>query len=66
MRALNILCGISVLFTTLAFWHILHHHLAHSPHEAYHSLVFWAVALSTGAAGILSFMGGVFLLKRTR
>ncbi len=30
MRALNILCGISVLFTTLAFGHIIHHHLVNA------------------------------------
>jgi predicted DNA repair protein MutK len=66
MRALNILCGISVLFTTLAFWHIIHHHIVHSPHEAYRSLHFWAMVVPTACAGILSFVGGILLLKRPR
>jgi len=66
MRALNIFCGISVLFTTLAFWHIIHHHVIHSPHEAYHTLLFWALALPAACAGILSFIGGILLLMRTR
>jgi len=66
MRVLNILCGISVLFTTLAFWHIMHHHLVHASPEDFHTLIFWALVLSTGAAGILSFIGGILLLKRPR
>jgi len=64
MRALNILCGISVLFTTLAFFHIMHHHVGHASHEDVHTLLFWALVLGTGAAGILSFIGGILLLKR--
>jgi len=66
IRALNILCGISVLFTTLAFGHIMHHHMVHASHEDFHTLLFWALVLSTGAAGILSVIGGILLLKRPR
>ncbi len=66
MRALNILCGISVLFTTLAFWHIMHHHLVHASHEDFHTLLFWALALVAVSTGILSFIGGILLLKRSR
>ena len=64
MRSLSILSGISVLFTTLAFFHIMHHHIGHASHEDFHSLFFWPLVLGTGAAGILSFIGGILLLKR--
>ncbi|MGB7844825.1 MAG: hypothetical protein WBL63_04360 [Candidatus Acidiferrum sp.] len=66
MRILNILCGIAVLFTTLGYAHILHHHFHHEPHEAFHNPVFWAVALATASAGILSFIGAILLFKRAR
>jgi len=66
MRILNILCGITVLFTSLAYAHILHHHLSHSSHEAFHSPLFWLAIVLALAAGILSFIGGFLLLKRPR
>jgi hypothetical protein len=66
MRTPNILCGISVLFTTLAYAHLLHHHLVHSLSDAPHSPLFWAAYLPAVAAGILAFIGGCLLLKRIR
>ncbi len=60
------MCGICVLFTTLAFFHIIHHHVGHATPEDHHTLLFWALVLGSGAAGILSFVGGVLLLKRPR
>ena len=66
MRVLNILCGISVLFTTLAFGHIMHHHLVHASHEDFHTLLFWALVLLAACTGILSLIGGILLLKRSR
>lgn len=66
IRALNIVCGISVLFTTLAFAHIMHHHLVHASPEDFHTLLFWALALLAVCTGILSFIGGILLLKRPR
>ncbi len=66
MRALNILCGLCVLFTTLAFAHIMHHHIVHASHQDFHTPLFWVLVLSTGATGILSLVGGILLLKRPR
>jgi hypothetical protein len=66
MRILNIACGISVLFTTLAYAHLLHHHLSHSFSDATHSPLFWAAYIPAVAAGILAFIGGCLLLKRIR
>ena len=66
MRILNIISGICVLFTSLGYVHILHHHFVHSPHDAYRSPLFWAVVLLALIAGIFSFIGGILLLKRPR
>jgi hypothetical protein len=40
MRIFNILSGLAVLFTILAFRHLLHHHFLHAG-EALHSPLFW-------------------------
>ena len=63
MRALATLCGIAVLFTTLAYGHIIHHHLTHAAHA---DLAFWALMIPAIAAGILSLVGAFLLLKRAR
>jgi hypothetical protein len=34
MRALNVSCGIAVLFTSLAYAHLLHRYFINVPHEA--------------------------------
>lgn len=64
MRILNFLCGIAVLFATLAYAHLLHHHAMHThgPHHTGFMLaVFAAIVL-----GILSFIGGCLLLRQSR
>jgi hypothetical protein len=66
MRILNILSGLAVLFTTLAFAHLTHHHFLHASHDDVHN-----PALVTGMAtlvvvGILSFVGGCLLLRHGR
>jgi predicted lysophospholipase L1 biosynthesis ABC-type transport system permease subunit len=66
LRILNILCGISVLFTTLAYAHLLHHHLFHIAPDFHPGAAFWAASIPAVAAGILAFIGGCLLLKRTR
>jgi hypothetical protein len=64
MRTLNVFSGVAVLFTTLAYGHLLHHFFAHSPESAFHSAAFWAAMGAAGSAGILSFVGACLLLKR--
>jgi hypothetical protein len=64
MRILKISSGIAVLFTTLAYAHLLHHHFIHASSVDYHNPLFWLAILLAFAAGILSFIGGVLLLKR--
>jgi hypothetical protein len=66
MRILNIVSGVSVLFTTLAYGHLLHHYFAYATHDAYRNPRFWAAILAAGGAGTLSFIGGFLLLKRIR
>ena len=63
MRALHILSGIAVLFTSLGYAHLVHHFFTHSPHG---DLGFWTFMVPAIAAGILSFIGAFLLLKRTR
>jgi hypothetical protein len=67
MRALNIICGICVLFATLAYGHILHHHFMHSQDGgAQGGLLFWSLFLLAALAGLFSLIGGCLLLKRPR
>ena len=66
MRILNILCGISVLFTTLAYAHLLHHHLINAAPDFHPGAAFWAAYIPAVAAGILARIGGCPLLKRIR
>ena len=65
MRALNIICGICVLFATLAYGHILHHHFMRSADDG-RGLLFWSLFLLAAVAGIFSLIGGCLLLKRSR
>jgi len=66
MRILNFLSGLSVLFTTLAFAHLLHHFYVNAPHDVLHNPFFWTGMAVAIALGILSFMGGCLLLRRGR
>jgi len=67
MRILNILSGLAVLFTTLAFGHLVHHHLfVHASHEDAQHAAFWVGMTITVGVGILSFIGGCLLLRRGR
>ena len=66
MRILRILCGIAVLFTSLTYGHLLHHHVSHaSPHD-YHSPLYGVLFLLALCAGILSVIGALLLLKTPR
>jgi len=64
MRALRIACGVSVLFTTLAFAHLLHHHSTHAGPGDFHDPIFVIAFVAAVAAGVLSFIGAILLLMR--
>ena len=63
MRALKILSGIAVLFTTLHLVHAMHHFYSL---DAVHGLEFWAGMGIAGVIGIFSFIGGYLLLRSAR
>jgi hypothetical protein len=66
MRILNILSGVAVLLTTLAFGHLLHHYYLHAGAETVHDAGFLG-GMSVGVAVlVLSFVGGCLLLRRGR
>ena len=65
MRILNILSGLAVLFTTLAFAHLLHHYFLKAG-EAAHSPPF-LVGMGIGVVvDVFSFIGGCLLIRRGR
>lgn len=67
MRILNVVSGIAVLFTTLAFAHLLHHHFFYAAtHDDAHNPVFLAGMLLLMIVGVLSLIGGCLLLRRGR
>ena len=66
MKILRICCGVAVLFTTLAFAHLLHHHVLHASASDFRNPVFVLVFAAAVAAGILSLIGGCLLLKPNR
>ena len=61
MRILRICCGVAVLFTSLAYVHLVQHFTADAPFD--HRSVWDITALAIGA-GLLSFVGAFLLLKR--
>ena len=65
MRILNILSGLAVLFTTLAFAHLLHHYFLNAG-EAAHSPPFLAGMGIGVLVGVFSFIGGCSLIRRGR
>ena len=66
MRVLNILSGVAVLLTTLAYAHLLHHYFVNTPAESFHNPVFWVSFAFGVGVGIFSFIGGAMLLRRGR
>ena len=66
MRILNILSGIAVLLTTLAYGHLLHRYFVDSPRDAIHDPAFWASMAPAVVVGIFAFIGGCLLLRRGR
>jgi hypothetical protein len=66
MKILRICCGVAVLFTTLAFAHLLHHHVLQASSGDFRNPVFVLGFAAAVAAGILSLTGGCILLKPNR
>lgn len=66
MRMLNVLCGIAVLLTTLAYAHLLHHYFMDTSAESSQNPVFWVLFSFGVGVGIFSFIGGAMLLRRGR
>ena len=62
MRIVSIWSGLAVLFTTLAFGHLLHHYFVNEG-EAAHSPPFLAGMIIGGIVGIFSLIGGCLLLS---
>jgi len=65
MRTLRIVSGICVLFTTLAYAHLVHHHTTHASAQELHSMSFWALTILANLAGIFSLIAGYLLLRRS-
>jgi hypothetical protein len=66
MRILNLLSGVAVLLTTLAFGHLLHRYFMNAPPESLHEASF-VTGMAIGiTVGIFSFIGGCLLLRRAR
>jgi hypothetical protein len=66
MRILTFLSGIAVLFTTLAYAHIIHHILTVEVRGGGPSAGFWAAIVAACGVGILSLVGGCMLIRRAR
>jgi len=66
MRILNILSGIAVLFTTLAFAHLLHHFSTHAPHDSFRDPAFLGGMAAGVVVGLFAFIGACLLLRRGR
>jgi hypothetical protein len=65
MRALNIICGISILILSLHMAHAIHHFIGNSTHENY-GAVFVCLLIGGIAIDILSFIGGFLLILRRK
>ena len=63
MRTLQILSGIAVLLLALHFVHVLHHFFVETPHD---NPIFWAGMATAVVVEVLSFIGALMLLKRSR
>jgi len=66
MRILNLLSGVAVLLTTLAFGHLLHRYFVDAPHESLRDPGFVAGMITGVTVGIFSFIGGCLLVRRAR
>jgi hypothetical protein len=66
MRIFQFVCGLAVLFTTLAFGHLIHHFATHASDVGPPGAGFWAGIAAACVAGVLSLTGGCLLLRGAR
>ena len=66
MRLLHIICGIAVLLNALHLTHAIHHFSSAASSQDVQSPFFWAGIATAALVGILSFVGGILLLRRGR
>ncbi|HEX3470927.1 MAG TPA: hypothetical protein VHT28_07045 [Silvibacterium sp.] len=66
MRALSILSGIAILFTTLASGHLLIHLSHHASNQDIHSLGFLAGMAFAIVVEIFAFIGALLLFRSAR
>jgi hypothetical protein len=66
MKSVNVLSGVAVLLTTLAFGHLLHRYFVNALPEAVHDPAFMGGMAGGVVVGIFSFIGGCLLLRRGR
>jgi F0F1-type ATP synthase membrane subunit c/vacuolar-type H+-ATPase subunit K len=66
MRILNFLCGVAVLFTTLAYGHLIEHHTMHQAHSNEVHTGFVLLVVVAIVVGMLSLTGGLLLLQNSR
>jgi hypothetical protein len=63
MRILKFSCGVAVLFTSLAYAHLLHRYIIGATQD---HPISWAMMVPAMCTGILSFVGAFLLLKTSR
>ena len=64
MRILNILSGLAVLLTTLAFGHLLHHYFLHATAQHVRDPAFLGGMTAGVIVAVFSFIGGCLQLRR--
>jgi hypothetical protein len=63
MRILKFVSGVGVLFTSLAYVHLLHHYFMNASSADVHDLRFLGSMTAAAAAGVFSLIGAFVLLK---